>query len=260
MWPWLLSKTGLRIAGAIAAALLLGLVVMHYRAKWKAEGAQEQAGRITGDAEKNWQAERRGLLEQLSKLDADRAAAQEREARSSAQAQQFAALAQKLGAQVATLAGQRQQATATVDRLPDSELRPSIIAGLGLRPPGNSTPGYTPAEERALARCVADYPLCQKQAAALGDQVNDLAGQIAATRQQVQAIRDQATAAERKTAELAGYAHDLEGFYAEAFNALPRHRTAGQFLCGLVTFFQACKPARINLPKLADIRAPRPGP
>jgi septal ring factor EnvC (AmiA/AmiB activator) len=252
------SKWGLRVGGVLLIVIALGLVAGHYRAKWKAEGAQERMGKETADAEKKWEGERTTLIGQVKQADQEKAAAEARAEQANREKAHFADLAQQLGQQLAQLAGQRQQTAAQVDRLRDDQLERSITDSLGIRKPGDTRACFYPGELRVIAHAVEEYPICKKQVREFQDQVKQVQSQIAAGQREAQALAEEIAAIGRKVQAQETYIGQVEGHYAEAFNAIPRHRNFGQLVCGALTLGRACKPPQIKLPKLDDLRALRP--
>lgn len=116
---------------------------------------------------------------------------------------------------LASIQQQRQSTASTVEKVRDSDLRPFNIQQLGVRAVGDNNPCYTPAEERAIAVAITQYPLCQKQ-------VETQTAQIAEIKEGVAALKDKTAALETKLESLAGYTDRLEGYYRVVWEALPR--------------------------------------
>lgn len=234
---WLLSPIARKIGmGILVIILLLGL-----RAKFIADGkrqGREDAGReLIESNEKERQAEREVMLAKVAEAD---------KAREEAQARYEAALAREseMAATVRDLARRRQDAGQAVTRIPDAGLHSVITDSLALRPKGDATPGYFAIEERELARCLADRPLCQQQADALGAQVGEL-------HQQVTALSDKQRATDAKVEAFATYTVQLESHYTALWNAFPKKRN---WPLSIVTFGLLGKPKRLPTPDPADLR------
>lgn len=224
-------------AGVLAVTLVLGYG-LYQRRKGRTEGKQQ--------ADVTWS----DTLEKMrvqDRLELDRRLADADARISEAETRFQASLAREasLIAQVRALASQRQEAIAQVGRLPDSALHGYVVSALGLRPAGDSTPGYTVSEERALAKCVADYPLCQQQNDMLAKQVNEVRGQVAELQVKTEALVS-------KNDALAAYTSKLEAYYVAVYNSLPRKKRGAKCLW----LWQCGKPKPLQVPAPLDLHKP----
>ena len=161
---------------AIAAvALLLAFVAVraHYIDEGKKAGVEQQQQAEAKDLE-SLRANAQAALQ------ATVADAQQKIAAAEARATQAAQAAQQQQALVVALASQRQQAAQTVAGLQDSQLHAYNVQQLAVRAPSDSSPGYTPAEERAISNVLTQFPLVVKQSEAQAKQIADLSDQITA--------------------------------------------------------------------------------
>ena len=260
---WLVSKgigpVGRKLLGAglVAAALLLvGWRI--YRAGGESRERKVKAD-LTEQFEKERQVERKVLQGQLEQAQRAIDAALERETQARERFDQAMALVDKATERLAALQEQRQEIRHEVARVPDSQLAPRIKSALGLRAPADQgIPGFTTLEERELLRCVLDYPLCEQQNREAESKIGGLTQQIAALEDQVGAVEVRARSIQDKVEAVTAYTLRLEGFYAHAFNAIPRSRGFKGHLCGIFTFYRACKPAKVKLPGLDEIKKLRP--
>lgn len=191
-------------------AIVAGLVFGAY--KWaerrgrdaqKESDAQQQAQEI----EKSRQASEKATEAMVNQAKASEAAA---DARAQAAQQQFASLAALLQG----LAAKEQAGKEQVSKLADSELHGDIVHKLGVRPAGDSTACYLPAEERAIDDAVTQYPLCQQDKTALSGQVDAKGKEIQAAND-VAAARQQAVDAQQK------YIAQLEDDYKRLWELHP---------------------------------------
>lgn len=233
---WLMSPLARKIGlGILVVVLLLGI-----RAKFIADGkrqGREDAGRELIEAnETERQKEREVMLAKVAEAD---------KAREEAQARYEAALTREseMAATVRDLARRRQDVAQSVSRVPDAGLHTVIVDSLALRSKSDSTPGYFPIEERELARCLIDRPLCQKQNDALSGQIQEL--QV-----QVKALQDSQRATDAKASASIEWGGQMEKHYTDLYNAFPRRRN---WPLTILTLGIRGKPKRLPTPDPADL-------
>lgn len=227
------SRVGLYTIGGIAIVGGLLVARSHFIHQGQLEGQQTATDAMTAQREKERQQDREQLDATLKRADLTIAAAQ-------AQLQAATEREQAASQAIKALAVQRTQAQATVNGLKDTDLHDFIVGpkGLGIRQEMDKTPGYNPAEERALATCVSDYPLCK-------DTTDKQASQIASINDKVDAMQKQLTALQGKYDALAAYTTTVERDYTDLYNAFPRK---GNAFVRIVTFGLAGKPKKIPTP------------
>lgn len=205
---WLLAskygKVALEIA--IVGALVFGAykwAESRGRTAQKSADDQSQAAQI----EKSREDAQRANDAQVSQATATAAAADSR-ARA-AEGREAAAVAS-----LQQLAGQQLGASTRVKALQNSDLHADVIAQLKLRPQGDTSACYTPAEERAIDDSVSQYPLCQKQSQAL-------TGQVRAADAEAAAAKDKAAALEQAVNADQSYIATLQRDYKQLFDQHP---------------------------------------
>lgn len=146
--------------------------------------------------------------------------------------------------QILTLAGQRKQADAALAKIPDSELHAHNVQQLALRPPSDSTPGYLPAEERAISSCLTNQPLCEENNGLLGKQVSELQIQ---TRQAAGKYDSLLT----NYGAVLGYTAKLEKHYATLYDAFAAKKRGARCL-----WLWHCQKQVIPAPNPKDLALP----
>lgn len=146
--------------------------------------------------------------------------------------------------QLATLAGQKTAADAQLKKLPDTALHGFITEKLALRAPSDDSAGYRPEEERALAQCVTDAPLCDRSKTLLQNQSDQKDVELEAQQQKDAAIR-------QSYGLLLDYSTKLEGHYVTLYNAFAAKKRGPRCL-----FLWHCRRDTINAPKPADLVLP----
>ncbi len=237
----LLNRWTLRIgAGVLAAGLLFGYGV-HQRRKGRGEGKQQADATWSDTLEKIRAGDRAELDRRLA--DAD-----QRIAEADGRFQASLAREASMVAQLRLLSAQRQTVSMEVDRLADSALHGNIIRQLNLRPPKDlELPGYTPTEERAIAHCVGEYPICVKEN-------ENLKGQIAEVKGQVEDVKAKVDGLTAKNEALISYTRRLEGYYTALYNSLPRKKRSGKCLW----LWQCGHPKPLAVPAPLDLNGLRP--
>lgn len=151
---------------------------------------------------------------------------------------------QVLVGQLAQLSGQRVAADNTLKKLPDSALHGFVTTKLALRPPTDDTPGYQPVEERAIAQCVTDEPLCEAGKALLQKQNDQKDVELKAQDEKDAAVRESYSL-------LADFSTKLEGHYVTLYNAFAAKTRGSQCL-----YLWHCKRQTISAPKPSDLVLP----
>jgi hypothetical protein len=154
--PFLGNKWAkLGIEAALVGALVLGIRA-YFLAEGKRNGRDEAAQSQQQDLERARQQDRRDMQSVIDKTNGTLADA-EKQHRAADEA------LQRLAGILGDLARQRRAGESKVAAIADSDLHGYVLGALNLRAIGDKSPGYLPVEERALAGCVTQYPLCQKQ-------------------------------------------------------------------------------------------------
>ncbi len=211
--PFFGSKWG-KLGLEVGLVLLLALGIRAYfLAEGKRAGKDEAAQTQQQDLEKARQQDRKDMQ---SVVDRANGALVDAEKQREASAD---ALRQLAGVLV-DLSKQRSAGDTKVAALPDSDLHGYVVSSLNLRGVGDKTPGYLPVEERSLAGCVTQYPLCQKQLTAEQDRT--------AAEQTRTAAGDRVSAAQLETLKAKdGYIAQLEEKFAALYNLHPpKYRSA----------------------------------
>jgi len=227
------SKAGKYVLGA--GGLVLGFVLLraHFIHQGQLEGQQQATDSLSAVHEKERQEDRAQLAEVVKTANSNIAAAQ---------AQLEAASQRELAASntIKALAAQRIQTAGTVAAVKDSDLHDFIVGpqGLNIRPNADKSPGYSALEERAIATCVSDYPICKASLSAQTEQIGSVTDKVSALTSQVNQFQ-------AKYAALAGYTTTVERDYTDLYNAFPRK---GNRWLQFVTFGLAGKPKKIPTP------------
>lgn len=220
--PFLTGKWGIRIGVGVAVLVALFLWGQAKKREGQEEGKRDAGAEWSQQLEQARAADRKATEQQIAQWQGLYEQAQARAAAAESTGRELARA-------VASIQQQRVQVVDTVNRMPDSALHSYIVDQLRLRAPGDTTACYTPSEERAIAKAIADAPLCQKQA-------ETMQGQITALSEQVASLKDGQAALSSKYDALAGYATRLEGTYTALYNAWPRKarswKCLGLWKCG----------------------------
>lgn len=236
-WMFIKSPVGRYTLGALALLALLAGLRIHFIHQGQLEGKQAATDQLTAQRAKEKEADRADTKAHLDQDDkifqmyADKLDAAGRREEAAAQV-------------IANLAAQRGQASQHVDGVPDAELRDFIIATLALRAKTDTTPGYTAQEQRAIAHDVVDDPLCRKE-------VDGFPAQVQACTEAKAQLTGQRDVKVQELATLAGYTDRLEGYYTDAFNAIPRN---GNKWIRLLTFGLKGKPIKLALPSPIELK------
>src|SRR5882672_2308447 len=154
--PFLANKWAkLGIEVALVAALAFG-VRAYFLAEGRRAGHDEAAQSQQQELEKARQQDRKDMQAVIDKANGALADAEK-------QRQSANDALQKLAGILGDVAKQQSAGAGKVAALPDSDLHGYVVGALNLRAAGDKSAGYLPVEERALAGCVTQYPLCQKQ-------------------------------------------------------------------------------------------------
>lgn len=220
---------------AVAALAIAGLLLSaraYYIHHGKTLGREEQKTESNQDDANRQAADRTATNELLKRyataLDA-----------SNAKTERLMLMTQQLVAANADLARRRNDQAAAVAKIPDSELHSYVIDVLKLRRPEDKTPGYLPVEERAIAKCVSEFPTCQEQVTKLNETVNS----------QADTIKSGLESASIQTTQydtLAAYTNRLEGSYVDLYNRWPQKRN---WLLTIVTAGVKGKPRPMGRPE-----------
>jgi hypothetical protein len=222
-------------------------VVLWGGAKWYAGRVREdeqrkQADKFTQEVEKQRAADRAQVEEVLN---AAQAKQEEAQRRMQASLDREARLIQNLSA----IQSGRVEAVRTVQQVADNALHGYNVGQLAIRSGSDTTPCYLPAEERAIATTITQYPLCQKQVEAQN-------AQIAEVKTQVVALIEKTAALETKFETLSAYTSRLEGYYATVWNLIPSKRRGGKCLW----LWNCSKRPPLPVPAPIDLHKPASNP
>jgi hypothetical protein len=236
----LLSNKWIQRAGLVLA---LCIAILFARGCWIRQGKEQ--GKIEGrqaadtDAETRRAADRKETETRLNAFEAKFQVASQ--AAYAAQARADALLPI-----LAELAKARQVGADQVAKLPDSDLHAYNVSKLAIRPPADPTPGYLPAEERAIAGCLTQYPLCQQERDRQLERTTEI-------QEQVKQLGIQVESQGAKYQELAGYTTRLEGIYTDLWNSTRASRRGARCL-----FLWKCSRPKIPAPNPRDLIRPMP--
>ncbi len=226
------AKLGIEVA--LLAALALGIRA-YFLAEGKRAGRDEAAQSQQQELEKARQQDRKDMQSVVDKTNSALADAEK-------QRQSANDTLQTLAGILGDLAKQRTAGQDKVAALPDSDLHGYIVGALNLRAAGDKSAGYLPAEERAMAGCVTQYPLCQKQVQTEEDKV--------LAEQKNTAASDQISAARLDTLKAKdAYIAQLEAEFAALYNLHPPKYRAAKCL-----WLWKCGAQKVSTPR-HDIQA-----
>lgn len=206
--------------GGILILTLFGAVL------WKVYRAGEEKGEQTGSQKATEQIEQlhaqdkavtdaklRGFAEKLADLEADGESKAKETLR-------WASLA-------SSIAQERSQAHQAIVSTPDYDLDRLIKQKLGRKEGFESPLSY--GEQREIAACLVDKPLCEQENQKLKGQIESQNGEIVTAKESIATGKEQFET-------LKGYNSRLEGYYVQMYNAYPhkyRHwKCAGIWKCG----------------------------
>jgi len=204
------AKLGIEVA--LVAALALGIRA-YFLAEGKRAGRDEAAQSQQQELEKARQQDRKDMQSVVDKANGALADAAK-------QRQSAKDTLQKLAGFLGDLAKQHTAGESKVAALPDADLHGYVVSALNLRAAGDNSAGYLPVAERALAGCVTQYPLCQKQIQTEEEKI--------AAEQKNTAASDQVGAARLDAIKAKdAYIAQLESAFATLYNLQPpRYRAA----------------------------------
>jgi hypothetical protein len=249
------TKIGRYCILAVVILITATAVIAHYRARAIQLGEDNQKAQDLEQQKTALLKDNLNAKDQLAHAQGDAIAA----GMQTKQAMDLASRAQVvidgLSSQMGALQKLRAQQDAAIVKIPDSDLARDIQIKLGVRNPGDSTPGFTPLEMRVIDGAVTDSANLQKQNDALQQKTDEmfqkqtaLAGAIDGAQKQIQAVT-----AERDIAIIRWNAAMVA--YEEAYNEFPRNRSLGQKVCRVLTFSLACKPKKLKLPAQEDLKS-----
>ncbi|HEV2194014.1 MAG TPA: hypothetical protein VGR55_00390 [Candidatus Acidoferrum sp.] len=256
IWAWVVANKKLLMWSGIAilALVVVGIIRADGISRGKLQAAVEQ----TADEKKQWQQERetlKGIIAEETEHDRE---LQEALTEAAQTTKRYAALAESAQNRADRLAEQRTNIASEVGRIPESDLEQTLKTELAIRQSDDTTPGFKPDELRVLLEDVKTRPVMEQEIKELRDGISKLHSEINSLKEQVQMSGQRVDIANSKAAAFAAYAGQLEKHYQTAYNRLPRHRSFGQHICGIFTFYLACKPSKINLPPPLTVQAARP--
>ena len=250
---FLATALGRRILAGLGVALLLGFVALRIYVAGGNAREQKVRAEETEKAEQLRQQDRAELESKLAEAAEREAAARTREAEAVKRFEDALRLVDRATERLANIQTERTAEHARVDALPDNLLTPHIWRAIGIRRADDPTSGFYPDELRYLARCTTDWPLCQQQAEALQEKVAGLDGEVKALSDQVRAVTDRAEATAAKVEAFTDYTINLERYYVDAYNALPRRARSPKCL-----WIWKCRDKSLPVPSPAEVEALRP--
>jgi hypothetical protein len=234
MWMVLLQNIWVRRALLlVAVAVALFAVREHYVHLGERRGAVNEQVKAATEGESARTEERKNTVSEIAALKAELSALE----RSSVAAM---ATARQAGESAQQFAARQEQAKAQVESTPTASLHGDNMQMLG----GAAGATYDAGQEREIASCLAQRPLCEKRAGALED----------ANRALQQAVSDAERARElqqRQYESLADYTGQLERHYTALYNDVPRRRN---WAVSVLTLGLRGKPKRLAVPKIEELK------
>lgn len=237
LWGSIWFRRAVLLAGVLG---VLFVARSHYISIGKQQGHAEAAIQEQISSEQ----QRIQARAELTKVLDDSAAQLETANRRFEQARQLVAAQQDV---ILRLQGQRVQQAKEVAQIPDSNLHEYVVHNLGLRPIADLKAGYYPIEERAIADCLTQRPLCEQQQTALSKEVSGQAEQLRNVNVKLDAIQKQAQG-------VTAYANSVEHLYVELYNAFPRKRN---WFLTIITLGIAGKPKALGMPEPIELQRRR---
>ncbi len=239
MWMMLLGNVWVRRAAMVVGVLLLLLMVrQHYVDLGEHKGEQKQQATTADENEQSRAGERRDVLAELTELRGQIAALD-------ARGQALAGVALKSAATAQAAAMQQTAAIEGVAAVPAADLHAHNVQALaqaGIAAAKGA--GYSDEEERAIAGCLAERPLCEQKAAALGDA-------NAALKEQAEDAGKARDLEQQEYQSLAQYTGDLEKDYAQLYNAVPRGRN---WAVSVLTLGLKGKAKKLGVPSVGELK------
>jgi hypothetical protein len=217
-------------------------VRQHYVNLGEQKGVQSEQAASAQENEQSRSQERRDVIAEIGTLHDQIAAIDAR----------GAALVTAVAKSVVTsqsIEGQRNAAVNTVAEIPAQSLHAAnlrTLQGHGVAGAGDSQGGaaYGEAEERAIAACLVDRPLCQKQNVVLKAANADL-------QQELAGVEKARSLEQQQYNSLAGYTGELEHSYVQLYNAVPKRRN---WIVSIVTLGMAGRPKKLAVPSVEELR------
>lgn len=223
-------------------ALLAGILAIagfaireHFIHEGKLKEIASNQQQVLKTATANTDADRTALLQSLT-------AAASALHYASAQIQASQAQQRAIVTQLSQLTQTKASADAGIAKLSDSELHNFITSKLAIRTAADTNAGYEPAEERALASCVTDEPLCEQSRALLQQQSD-------AQTTQIQAEQSANAALQKEQQSLVNYSQQLETNFVTLRNAFAQPRRSRRCL-----WLWRCKRDVVPVPSVDQIK------
>lgn len=238
---WLTTVWGKRLllAGGILAVLLGArwYFLQQGEARGRAAAAQEAQVKIDAERVQNRQELEKALDQSAQSLED----ARQRFQMAQDALKRFSDVILQLSAKRATEAQQ-------IAKIPDSSLHEHNVSVLGLRAPNDTTQGYLFSEERAIASCLSDHPLCQEQNKSLDSSLR-------AATDSAKALADQNATLRTRDTALISYANKVEHSYIDLYNSIPRKRN---WFLTILTFGIKGKPKPLPMPSPLELEKSKP--
>lgn len=249
------TKVGRYCILAVLVLITAVAVIAHYRARAIQLGEDNQKAQDLEQQKTSLLQDNANAKDQLAHAQSDAVAA----GLQTKQAMDLATRAQVvidgLSSQMGTLQQLRAQQDAAIVKIPDSDLARDIQTKLGIRHTGDSTPGFTPLEMRAIDGAVTDSANLQKQNDALQQKTDEMFQKQTALAGEIDGAQKQVTAISAQRDIAVGQWNAAMAAYTEAYNEFPRNRSLGQKMCRVATFGLACKPKKLKLPAPEDLKS-----
>jgi hypothetical protein len=238
-WTLLLQNVWVRRAALWLCVVLVLLGLREHLVRiGERKGMQAEQSRSALEGEQVRSQERQNAVSRIGSL-------QEQIAVLARQSEALAAVVARNSSTAKLESAQRVEAAASVAALPSASLHLANVKALATAGVSDSGGGvYSPDEERAIAACLVDRPLCQKQNVALSAANEGL-------QQQVLGEQKARGSEQQRYDVLAGYTGDLEREYVRMYNAVPKNRN---WVLSVLTLGLKGRPKRLAVPSLEELR------
>jgi hypothetical protein len=239
VWILLFQNVWVRRAALVLCVVLVLLGLREHLVRvGERKGMQAEQSRSVVEGEQARSQERQNAVSRIGLL-------QEQIGKLERQSEALAAVVARNNANAQLGSAQRIEAAASVAAIPSASLHLANVKALAAAGVSDSGGGvYSPDEERAIAACLADRPLCQKQNVALSAANEGL-------QQQVLGEQKALGFEQQRYDVLAGYTGDLEREYVRMYNAIPKNRN---WVLSVVTLGLKGRPKRLAVPSLEELR------
>lgn len=247
------TKAGRYTVAILVIVIATVAVIAHYRARAIQLGEDKQKAAELEQQKTSLLKDNEAAKEKLEHAEQDAVAAGEQTKQAMDLASRAQGVIDGLSNQVGQLQSLRAQQDAAIARIPDSDLTLDIQRKLGVRRPGDTTPGFTALELRTIDTAVTDGANVSQQNIALKQQITELSAKAGDLGIAIDGMQKQVTAisAERDVA-IDRWNATMKA-YSEAYDEFPRTRSLGEKVCHVVTFGLGCKQKLFKLPSPAEL-------